>query len=75
MAEAVAELHRARRASHEHHGQPSGGDRPLPPLAALADGEREEDRLAAARERFIANYRGSAGRAVVSFEYVGGEQD
>ena len=31
----------------ERHGQPPGPDRPLPPLAAMAGGGREEDRVGA----------------------------
>ena len=53
VAEAVAELHVRRGASHEHHGQPSGGAGPLPPLAALAGGAGAEDRLGGDRQQFI----------------------
>ena len=36
----------------------------------MEDRGRQEDRLARSA-KFIHNYRGSTGRAVVSFEYVG----
>ena len=46
VAEAVAELHVREGHRVNVTGQPSGADRPLPPLAAVEDRGREEDRLA-----------------------------
>ena len=49
VAETVAELNRQRGLSGEHHRQPSGGDCPLPPFAAVAGGGSEKNRLAQCR--------------------------
>ena len=58
------------RTPRERDGQPPGAAGPLPPVAAVAGGAGAQDRIAGAG-KFIKGYRGSAGRAVVSFEYLG----
>ena len=69
---AVADAASRRGTADQRHQQPSGADPPLPPLAAVEDGEREESRADRRAARAVSGYRSAAGRAVVSFEYVGG---